>query len=191
VVSPALDAGLVAFKARYPAVELVLESAPWDQIIDAVLSLDAAVAVGFDEDPRPELHHVTLMRERLQLYCGPNHALFGRSADDPAALADENFITFSDGEPPALREFRQCYGLGSRIGGVADNIYEASWLIGLGIGIGHLPEPMVARFAPYLCPLLPAALVPELDIYLMWRKDMQDRAACMLVETILAEVAQV
>jgi DNA-binding transcriptional LysR family regulator len=189
VYSPALDAGLVAFKARYPTVELVLETAPWEHIVNSLLSGDSAVGVGFDETPQPELRHAQLTRERLQLYCGPTHPLFGRTIDDPTILADESFVGFSDGEPQALRDFRVRYGLGQRTGGIADNVYEACWLIGLGIGIGILPEPMVSKMAPDLKPLLPPHLVVELDIHLMWRPDLQDRATRLLIDTVLEHIA--
>ncbi len=189
VFSPALDAGLVAFKSRYPTVELVLETAPWDHIVTSLMSGDSAVGVGFDETPHQELHHAHLARERLQLYCGPTHPLFGRTIDDPTLLADQSFVGFSDGEPQALRDFRTRYGIGQRTGGIADNVYEACWLIGLGIGVGILPEPMVSKMAPDLKPLLTADLVLELDIHLMWRPDLQDRASRLLIDTVLEHIA--
>jgi DNA-binding transcriptional LysR family regulator len=45
VFSPALDAGIVAFKSRYPAVELVLETAPWEHIVESLMSGDSAVGI--------------------------------------------------------------------------------------------------------------------------------------------------
>lgn len=189
VFSPALDAGLIAFKSRYPAVELVLETAPWEHIVDSLMSGDSAVGIGFDEMRRPELRHAHLTRERLQLYCGPAHPLCGRTIHDPTTLGDESFVGYSDGEPQALRDFRVRYGLGQRTGGIADNVYEAGWLIGLGIGIGVLPEPMAMRMAPQLKPLLAPHLVPELDIHLMWRHDLQDRATRLLIDTVLEHIA--
>jgi DNA-binding transcriptional LysR family regulator len=188
VFSPALDAGLVAFKSRYPTVELVLETAPWDHIVNSLLSGDSAVGVGFDETPQAELRHALLTRERLQLYCGPTHPLFGRTVDDPALLADESFVGFSDGEPQALRDFRARHGLGQRTGGIADNVYEACWLVSLGIGIGILPEPMVSQMAPDLKPLLKHSLAVELDIHLMWRPDLHDRATRLLIDTVLEHI---
>ncbi len=188
VYAPGLDAGLVAFKANHPGVELVVESAPSQHIVESLLNGETAVAIGFDEVPRPELSHALLTRERLQLYCGPSHKLAGRRIADVTELADEPFIAFSEGEPPALLAFRARHGLGRRAGGFADNVFEASWLIGLGIGIGILPEPMAAVVAPHLSPLLPPDMVPELDIYLMWRPDLSDRAARLLVETIVEHI---
>jgi DNA-binding transcriptional LysR family regulator len=189
VFSPALDAGLVAFKARYPAVELVLETAPWEHIVESLISGDSAVGIGFDEGRQAELRHALLTRERLQLYCGRNHPLFGRTITNPAILADEPFVGFSDGEPPTLRAFRARHGLGQRIGGIADNVHEACWLIGLGIGIGILPEPTASKLAPELAPLLPPQIAPEIDIHLMWRPESQDRAARLLIDTVLNYIA--
>jgi hypothetical protein len=129
------------------------------------------------------------MQERQQLYCGPTHRLIGQTVTDPSSLALEPFVAFSDGEPPALRDFRERYGLGQRLSGNADSVFEASWLISLGIGIGALPEPMAKAIAPSLWPLLPADLAPKLDIYLMWRPDLQSRAAILLIETVIEHLS--
>jgi DNA-binding transcriptional LysR family regulator len=188
VLSPALDAGVVAFKSRYPHVELVLETGPCEIIVESLLSGDVAVAVGFDDALRPELRHVTLMQERQQLYCGPTHKLYGQTVTDPSTLAFEPFVAFSDGEPPALRAFRERYGLGQRLSGHADSVFEASWLISLGIGIGALPEPMAKAIAPTLSPLLPPHLAPMLDIHLMWRPDLQSRGALLLIDTVIEQL---
>jgi DNA-binding transcriptional LysR family regulator len=184
-----LDAGIVAFKSRDPAVELVLETAPWEHIVESLMSGDSAVGIGFDEPMQPVLRHALLTRERMQLYCGPAHPLVGKTIDTPVSLADEAFVGFSDGEPPTLRAFRAQYGLGQRVGGFADNVYEACWLIGLGIGIGMLPEPMATRMAPELKPLLSPAMIPEIDIHLMWRPESQDRAARLLIDTVLEHLS--
>ena len=37
--------------------------------------------------------------------------------------------------------------------------------------------------------LLPERNMPELDIYLMWRPDLEDRAALLLIDTILEQIA--
>ncbi|MBW8743912.1 MAG: LysR family transcriptional regulator [Sphingomonas sp.] len=193
VFSPALDAGIIAFKNRYPEVELILETAPWEDILTSLISGDSAVAIGFDEVNRTELRHALLTREKMQIYCGPSHHLHGKRIGDPAELADEPFIAFSDGEPPAWRSFRERHQIGRKISGNADNVYEAWWLIGLGIGIGMLPEPTAAAMAmgQRLFALLPERDMPELDIYLMWRPDLQDRAAQLLIEIILEQIGLV
>lgn len=188
IFSPALDAGLMAFKARCPDVELVIETAHSDRIVESLLSGESSVAVGVDEQPHADLRRELLLRERQPVYCGRTHELFGRIVDDPRDLADYPFVLFGNGEPSVLRDFRNRYGLGQRIGGNADNMYEAGWLIGLGVGIGNLPEPMVNSMWPGLSMVLPPSLVPELDIFLMWRADLQDRAAQLLVETVLEHV---
>ena len=121
VVAGPLDAGIVAFKQRYPEIELILETGAWKDIVDALIEGDASVAVGFDEEGRRDLNHALLTRERMQLYCGPSHPLFGSTFEDPADLADQPFIAFSTGEPPAYRRFREAHGLGGKISGNVDN----------------------------------------------------------------------
>ena len=123
VTSPALDAGITSFKARYPDVELILETGHGDQIIDQLLSGDLAMAIGFDDANRAELRHALLLSESQQLYCGPTHPLFGKCFLDPAALRGESFVTMSHDVPAALGEFHQLHGLGKQISGIADNMF--------------------------------------------------------------------
>jgi DNA-binding transcriptional LysR family regulator len=188
VMSPALDAAISEFKSRYPKVELILETGHADRIVESLLSGDASIAVGFDEDLCPELGHALLMKERQQLYCAPGHRLYGQTVSDFGILEAESFVALSEGEPPALRLFRKRYGVDCHISGLADTVFEAAWLISLGIGIGHLPEPVASSLQPTLAPLLPRALAPELDIYLMWRRDLQSSAALRLVKTIIEKI---
>ena len=97
-------------------------------------------------------------------------------------------MAFSEGEPNALRAFRQRHGLGERLAGLANTVYDASWLISLGVGIGMLPEPAARSFNHQLVGLLPKALLPQLSVNLLWRSDLQDRASQLLVEAIAEQL---
>jgi DNA-binding transcriptional LysR family regulator len=190
VFSPALDEGVIGFKVRHPNVELSFETAPWRGVIQALTSGDAMVGIGFDDLRRPEIDCDLLTVEPVQVYCGPSHPLHGTTLKTLAAIVDEPFVTFSDGEPPALAAFRQKHGIGHRISGVADSIYEASWMIGLGIGIGLLPTPTIeAAPTAHLWPMLAPELQPHLEVLLMRRSGLQDRATRVFVDLIVEQIA--
>ncbi len=189
VFSPALDAGVTGFKKRYPDVELHFEAAAWRDIVGALARGDAMLGIGFDETRRPEIDYELLTTEATQLYCGPGHMLYGRTIEDPANVAGEAFVAFGEGEPPALTSFRRSHGFGTRLSGMADSVHEAAWMIGLGLGIGLLPVPLVeASSRSDLWPLLAPGTSPALEVLLMRRAGLQDRATCALVDMIMTQI---
>ncbi|MCJ2182878.1 LysR family transcriptional regulator [Novosphingobium sp. 1949] len=188
VASAALDAGLLDFRERHPDVELMLETAPWEDIAQALLEGQLAVGVGFDDAQHPALQRAVLTYENIQIYCAKSHPLASRTIDTPSDLANEPFIAFSAGEPAALKAFRERHGLGERIVGFANTVHDAAWLVSLGVGIGMLPEPAASTLGDEIVPILARAAMPRLAINLFWRSDLQDRASELLVEAILAQI---
>jgi len=56
--------------------------------------------------------------------------------------------------------------------------------------IGNLPEPMVNSMLPGLSMVVAADSRAGTRYFLMWRADLQGRAAQLLVETVLEHVAK-
>lgn len=188
VASASLDAGLLAFRAEYPNVELMVETAPWEDISRGLLEGNLAIGVGFDDIQHPALQRTVLTYENIQIYCAKSHPLASRIVEDPAELSDEAFVAYSAGEPAALRAFRERHDLGRRVVGFANTVHDAAWLIGLGVGIGMLPEPAADALGTDIVPILGRSMIPRLAINLFWRSDLQDRASQLLVEAIIAEI---
>ena len=188
VASSALDAGLRNFRQQYPQVDLVLETAPWEHISKALISGELAIGVGFDDVQHATLRRAPLTFEYIQLYCAASHPLAKRAIEDPGELADQPFVAFSEGEPAALRSFRERHGLGQHVVGFVNTIHDASWLISLGVGIGMLPEPAAQASGHDIVPLLPRSLLPCLAIDLLWRSDLQDRAGQLLIDAIVRHI---
>ncbi len=188
VSSSALDKGLRVFRERYAEVDLILETAPWEHISKALMAGELAVGVGFDDARHPALLRASLTYEYIQLYCARTHPLAERKITDLTDLADHPFVAFSEGEPDALRAFRERHNLGQRVVGFANTIHDASWLISLGVGIGMLPEPAADAFGHDIVPLLPRSLLPCMAIDLVWRSDLQDRASQLLVDSIVEQI---
>ncbi|MCJ2179989.1 LysR family transcriptional regulator [Novosphingobium album (ex Hu et al. 2023)] len=188
VASAALDAGLLNFRERYPDVELMLETAPWEDISQALVEGQLAVGVGFDDAQHPALQRTVLTYENMQIYCARSHPLAERVIDNPADLAGEPFIAYSAGEPAALKAFRERHRLGEHVVGFANTVHDAAWLISLGVGIGMLPEPAANALGQDIVPILGRAMMPRLAIDLFWRSDLQDRASQLLVEAIIEQI---
>lgn len=171
VVSPALDQALSRFHAQHPRVKIRIEVAPWRSVVDAVRGGEAGIGIACDDSPGIDLRYEPLMRETQQLYCSDRHPLFGHAPFLPNELADQVFIDTGDDEPMELTAFRRRHGLGTHVGGEAQDLNEVRWLIGLGVGIGFLPT-VVADSLPHadaLWPLLPSDVLPSYHVHLITR----------------------
>ena len=185
VSSPTLDVAVIAFRNRYPEVSLSFAAAAWPQVLAAVENGEAPLGIGFVDRETAGLVYERLGSEHVQIYCGEGHPLFGKTVADLATLADLPFVAFKDGEPPSLVRFRARRGLGERTSGFADSLNEAAWMIGLGLGVGLLPVPVASMEQRFrLWPILPAAMAPQIDIYLVRRGDLSDRPALLLAGMI-------
>jgi DNA-binding transcriptional LysR family regulator len=192
LVSPELDAAMMAFHRAHPGVEIKLDVAPWRAIVQSVRAGDVEIGIACDSAPGTDLRYDPLLREVQQLYCGRHHPLFGTGPHGPAALVEEPFILTGEDEPDELSLFRRRHGLGRRIGGLAETLQEVRRLIQLGIGIGFLPT-LVAEQVPSadLWPLLPEALLPTYPVFLVHRRQPAlAPAADLLLKAILAEAGR-
>ncbi len=156
------------FHALYPRIDIRLDVAPWRVVLESVQSGEVEIGIGFADGADDKLIRMRLTEQVQQIYCGPNHRLFGLGPAEPAELLDEPFVVTHDEPKPYVR-FREQHGLGRRVGGLADNMQERMWLIQLGMGIGFLPKPIVdaSNFAAVLWPLLAPENAPKVPIYLM------------------------
>jgi DNA-binding transcriptional LysR family regulator len=187
---PQFNAALSEFHRSFPRIEIKLDVAPWRLVLKSLKNGDVELGIGFDSSPSGELTYVALRDEVQQLYCGPQHPLFGRTAG-PELLNDETFVLAGREEAHEIARYRSQHDLGNRVGGVADNLSERMLLIRLGVGIGFLPEAVVAASATAneFWPLLPHAAAPAATIYLMSRaQHALSGPAQLLVDRILAQL---
>ncbi len=190
LVLPQFNAALTEFHRRHPMIEIKLDVAPWRLVLKSLKSGDVELGVGFDSAPGHELSYLPMLDEVQQLYCGPQHPLYGRTIS-PEALVDETFVLAGREEAHELARFRKRHGLGHRVGGVADNLSERILLIKLGVGIGFLPQAVVASSAAprELWPLLAAAAAPTCTIYFMSRANCERSApAQALMDEVLTQL---
>jgi DNA-binding transcriptional LysR family regulator len=163
-----LNAVFSEFHGCHPKVEIKLDVAPWHLVLQSLAAGEVELGIGFDGETGEGLTKIDVIDQVQQLYCGPAHRLFGQPPTDPSLLRHEPFVV-TNNEPLQYGQYRERYGLGSRIGGVADNLQERMWLIQLGMGIGFLPKPVVdaSTFATALWPLLPNDRAPVCTIYFL------------------------
>jgi DNA-binding transcriptional LysR family regulator len=167
-----LNAVFSDFHRQYPKIDIRLEVTNWRLVLQSLASGDVELGIGFAGSADEGLTKVPVIHQVQQLYCGLGHKFFGRTIADPAELRDEPFVMMN-GEPLEYGQYCERHGLGRKVGGVADNLQERMWLIQLGMGIGFLPQPIVAAstFSDALWPLLPPEAAPVCTIYFFAARD--------------------
>lgn len=191
LVCPAFDRALVAFNGDYPGIEIKFDIAAHSAVIQAVASGEAELGIAGDHAPAAGLTYYPLMRETQQLYCGPRHPRFGEDLCHPADVMLDRFILTGEDETEQLRQFRRRYGLGERVGGLAENLFEVRRLIELGLGIGFLPTVVAEAAGPNLWPMLPEEMLPSYHVYVITRGESERSTPTqILLSSILHELDQ-
>jgi DNA-binding transcriptional LysR family regulator len=169
LVNTLLDDTIATFHQKYPAAELLVDVAPWADVVDALLRQEIDIGVAPSRRKRAELSYLPLFREVHRPYCGRGHSLYGRAISDPRRIAGEAFVLTGSDEPDELTDFRSAHGLGRQVAGVSEHLEEARRMAILGVGLCFLPEgyaePDVA--AGRLWPLLGKRRLPGMEIYVI------------------------
>ncbi|WP_118133052.1 LysR family transcriptional regulator [Oceanicella sp. SM1341] len=184
VAEAPLVRALSAFRADWPNVVPVLDSASAQGVVQAVVKGTAEIGITVMPRPVDTLDAIPLFREELLLYCGAGHPLFARAAE---ATVDEvqahRLIWPSVRDDPAFDEVLSRFPPGAR----SDNLDGRVLLLLSGGDIGFLPPdfaaPWVARDA--LRPLCPEALRTENAFQLVTRRSGQRSSAAEAMITEL------
>jgi DNA-binding transcriptional LysR family regulator len=178
------------FHRSFPQIEIKLDVASWRDVQKSLKSGEVELAIGFEEELDSRYLYLPIVDQIQQLYCGPDHPMFGKKRVRPADLVADPFVITRD-EPIPYTRFRERHGLGRQIGGFADNLQERMWLIQLGMGIGFLPKPVVdvSGFGSKIWPLLPEREAPVCTIYFMANASSTRSApAQLLLDTALGHL---
>lgn len=175
---PSLSAIFEEFHRRYPLINVRMEVSPWRKLLRSLSDGEIELAIGFTDTFEDHRQYIQVIDQQQQIYCGPEHPLFGKPPVAPSELAAYPFVITHD-EPTAYLNYRQKYSLGEKVGGVADNLQERMWLIRLGMGIGILPKPVVdaSSISDVLWPMVRESEAPSCSIYLMAHSDDSIRSA--------------
>jgi len=169
LVNENLDGVLSNFNRKYRDIELLVDVAPWSNVVDALLRQEIDVGVAPAPRKRAELTYHFLFKEVHRPYCGIGHRLYGQRIISPGAMVDDAFILTGSDEPDQLSDFRLKHALGSHVAGISEHLEEARRLAILGVGLCFLPEgyadPDVQ--AGRLWPLLGTRGIPSMPIYII------------------------
>lgn len=191
LVSSEFDEAIASFHRRNPAIHIEIRVSPWRQVLDALEQGEVEIGVGYDSSVRGGLMYEPLLVERQQLYCSRSNPYFGYRVSRLGELKDQGFVLTGEDEIEAITHLRRRYRLGTKVGGLAEDINEARRLIVHGIGIGFLPvlaaEGEVAKGR--LWPMLHADFEPSYDIFLLARAEgARDTATQLFWDEVLRRV---
>jgi DNA-binding transcriptional LysR family regulator len=187
LVCDRFDAAISRFHDRHPKVEILIDITTWDSVAAALLRDEIDIGVAPAQTLRSDLSYDFLFDEVHGAYCGQAHPLFGKSFDDPSALASQAFVLTGADEPDVLTAYRTRHGLGLEVAGLSEHLDEAKRLTILGVGICLLPEAFAAPDveAGRLWPLLRQADQPSTPVFVITNPRAPGKLARQL---LLAEI---
>jgi len=165
LVSPFIDEQFRLFHRRHPSVKLHVEVRNSHEILNNIAKGTVGIGICLLNRPVINLESLQLFREDWCLFCGAEHALFGKNSISERELRQEPFIAFTcavEGmglEPMAV--LQASAKLGSRVTGWSSNLQEIKRMIIAGMGIGILP---------------PAAVEQDIKMGTLWPVKINDRS---------------
>lgn len=141
--SPLINEALRLYHQRYPSVTWVIEVQNSQETIKRINAEKCGIGFCLLSRPVFNLTCELLFREEFSIYCGAEHAFFGRKEVEKRELRQESFVSFtcaSEGmglEPMSV--LSQSLGLGERMSGQSPNLEEVRRMIVAGLEIGILP----------------------------------------------------
>ena len=146
LASTALPWRLRAFRERVPAVALTIRTARSDAVSQAVRQGEADLGLRYFADPSSALVSLPIGDEQLVIVCAPDSLLAGANHLEPAALADQPWVSYpigsgASGEPFVRQLLRQLGLAGIEPASLIeiDSLTAQKRLIEAGFGIGMLP----------------------------------------------------
>lgn len=167
------------FHRRHPRIDVQLDVLPSSEIVTLMAQRAATAGIALCRQMPKRLESKVFLQQRYALFCGRNHALFGKTDIRLEDLLSENFVSFAsdslgDSLSP-LTIFRDQRGFAGRIVATSSHHDEVKRLLIAGFGIGCLPEHSVATDLAdgRLWRLPPGEGVCSVDLHLLWHRDTQ------------------
>ncbi|SEE49955.1 LysR family transcriptional regulator [Pseudomonas coleopterorum] len=177
IVNTRFDQYLATFHRRHPRVDFEIDVMRSSDIVSALLEKTASLGVSLNRRMQPRLEQRLFQRQRYMFYCGQHHPLYGQAGLTLEQLQAENFVSFTSdqigGMLSPLTIFRDQQGFSGRIVASSPSLEEIRRLVIAGMGLGCLPEHVVAEDVGngLLWQLPPYEGVADVDIHLLWNRD--------------------
>lgn len=167
------------FHRAFPRIEVQMDVMPSSEIVTLMQQRAATAGIALSRRMPKRLESKVFLQQRYALFCGRNHALFGKPDIRIEDLLGENFVSFAsdalgDSLSP-LTIFRDQRGFSGRIVASSTQHDEVKRLLIAGFGIGCLPEHSVQADLEQgrLWRLPPGEGVCSVELHLLWHRDAQ------------------
>lgn len=171
IVNCDFDEVLTTILRRHRLLDIALNSAPWQDVLEAVRSGEADIGFCYAQAQDASLVYDSVFEETQQLYCSALHPLYGATFEDPGLLKEEPFFVLGSAEPIELASFRLRFDLGRRVRGESRSIAELKRLISTGAALGFLPQRSAGEEVQFanLWPLLHNIKLPTCTLQFVTR----------------------
>ena len=178
-----LQEALARFNDLAPKVQIHLEIASPQDLLQRLLDGRYALILTPIDDAHPSVKAVPLFREQQSLYCGAGHALF----DVPnSGLSIDQMQKFPYAARTYMKENAGTAGLAFQNAALTSHMESLAILILSGRYIGYLPSHFAATFVERgeMRSLLPSATSYFDTFYLAHRRDERSRAMALLFKCL-------
>ncbi|PQZ64420.1 LysR family transcriptional regulator [Achromobacter sp. MYb9] len=165
------------FHRAFPRIEVQMDVMPSSEIVTLMQQRAATAGIALSRQIPKRLESKVFLQQRYALFCGRNHALFGKPDIRIEDLLGENFVSFASdalgGSLSPLTIFRDQRGFSGRIVASSTQHDEVKRLLIAGFGIGCLPEHSVQADLAQgrLWRLPPGEGVCSVELHLLWHRD--------------------
>jgi LysR family transcriptional regulator, benzoate and cis,cis-muconate-responsive activator of ben and cat genes len=163
------------FRHLYPGVDVTLVQLPVAKQVDMLLSGDIDVGFIRQTVSNPHLKTLSLFKEPFIAALPAHHRLAAQVAVNLRELADEDFISFSRQEAPAINEHlrRMCEaaGFSPRIALEAHPMSTIIGLVASGAGVAVVPQSMHRLNILNVAYRKLTGTRASSEFFLAWRKD--------------------
>ncbi|WP_262107604.1 LysR family transcriptional regulator [Arthrobacter sp. Marseille-P9274] len=184
------------FKKRYPAVNLAVRSARFDELVADLESGVTGLCLLWDYPWNPfhdEAVRVTeVFRESTVILVARGHPLAGREQVSMEELRDESWIVRAEAHPvvEVLQRSAHDAGFEPTIAFLANDYQEAQAMVSVGMGIAMVPKTAVALQHPDVTVLHLGPQAPMRRVLLAQRQDKIYAPAEVAFHSTLLEIAR-
>lgn len=129
-------------REKYPSVRPTVMYRHSNEIMEILYS--NRLELGIVTNPRPDrrMNQETIIEERVSLYCGRSHPLWGRKELSPQELGGLQYISLSSKSPTGqlIREYMAALGIDSEPVVSTDNVETVKKMAEFGLGVAFLPD---------------------------------------------------
>jgi DNA-binding transcriptional LysR family regulator len=137
-------------REKYPSVRPTVMYRHSNEIMEILSANRLELAIVTNPKPDRRLNQETIIEERVSLYCGRSHPLWGREELSPQELGGLQYISLSSKSPTGqlIREYMAAMGIDAEPVVSTDNVETVKKMAEFGLGVAFLPDMVTGSALP-------------------------------------------